>query len=111
MKRLPLKILCAVLAVVLTQAALAEQAAPGSLQGVVVVNGGSNDALPNVTVELRAGSAAASSSAVTTSTDSGGRFLFPNVAPGSYRVIATRPGYVTTEYGQPRPGAPGLELA
>ena len=28
-------------------------------------------------------------------------FVFNNVAPGSYRIVAEREGYITQEYGQP----------
>ena len=36
-------------------------------------------------------------------TDGGGKFAFPNVQPGRYRLSATRDGYLRTEYGQQSP--------
>jgi hypothetical protein len=40
-------------------------------------------------------------------TDGGGKFVFSNVRPGTYRVRAARDGYVDAEYGQTRLGGPG----
>jgi protocatechuate 3,4-dioxygenase beta subunit len=43
-------------------------------------------------------------------TDGGGKFVFPDVPPGDYRLGASRDGYVQTEYGSPGPDAPGTLL-
>jgi hypothetical protein len=44
------------------------------------------------------------------STNSAGRFVFLNVEPGQYRLIATRSGFVRTEYGQRSLNRPGLPI-
>jgi hypothetical protein len=36
--------------------------------------------------------------------DAGGRFAFDNLAPGAYTLTASKPGFLTTTYGQSRPG-------
>jgi protocatechuate 3,4-dioxygenase beta subunit len=49
-----------------------------------------------------------SRNATGTTTDSEGRFHLQRIPPGSYRLLATAPGYVSREYGQVslrRPGA------
>jgi hypothetical protein len=47
---------------------------------------------------------------VFTLSDEQGHFLFENVRPGSYALEVSRNGYVDTEYGQKKPGAPGAIL-
>jgi hypothetical protein len=37
-------------------------------------------------------------------TDEAGGFSFERLAPGSYRLHVSKPGYLTTEWGQARPG-------
>ena len=66
---------------------------PGSIEGVVV-RLGTNEPLANATVELRTDAGMP----VGTTTERDGRFFLPNVAPGQYRLLATRSGYVRTEY-------------
>lgn len=44
-------------------------------------------------------------------TDDAGRFLFRDVPPGRYTLQASRPSYVETAYGSPRPGRAGTILA
>ncbi len=85
----------------------AQQPAPGSLRGVVVT-AGTGDAIANATVQLR--SATSVEVVATTTTDGDGTFLFPRVPHGSYRLVATRAGYMKAEYGQPKAGAPGLDI-
>lgn len=43
-------------------------------------------------------------------TSADGHFEFLHVAPGSYRVAATRNGYLRGEYGQLRKDVPGIEI-
>jgi len=47
---------------------------------------------------------------VTAVTDIKGVFELTDVPPGSYRITATRAGYLTIEYGQRRPGETGRTL-
>jgi hypothetical protein len=77
---------------------------PASIEGVVV-RLGTNEPLANATVELRTDAGLS----VGTTTDRGGRFLLPNVAPGQYRLLANRSGYVRTEYA-PEKATPGSRL-
>jgi hypothetical protein len=78
------------------------------LQGTVV-EAGSAATIAKATVELR--SVSGSQLAVaTTRTDGEGKFYLPNVAPGSYRLVAIHAGHVTAEYGQRQPGVPGTAL-
>jgi len=43
-------------------------------------------------------------------TDEQGHFLFENVPSGPYQLQVFRSGYVETQYGQKKPGAPGAML-
>jgi uncharacterized protein (DUF2141 family) len=48
----------------------------------------------------------------TTITDDAGRFSFTAVAPGTYTLMAVRPGYLTTTYGAKKPGrAQGVPIS
>jgi hypothetical protein len=47
----------------------------------------------------------------TTATTEDGSFAFTNLGPGQYRLSATRSNYVPGEFGQRRPGGPGVPLA
>jgi hypothetical protein len=75
-------------------AALAQNAVPQSAVAVrgVVVRAGSGDPLTKVTVELRGEEMTAIPLRAAAGDD--GRFVFVNVSPGRYRLLATRPGYV-----------------
>jgi hypothetical protein len=79
----------------------AQQPVTGSIQGLVS-RAGTNEALSKATVEIR-GDNRSDGSGVrpdhTTTTESDGRFLIPNVRPGRYRVVVTRPGYVPRTLG------------
>jgi hypothetical protein len=92
----------------LTQTAAAPQLSTGSVQGIVV-RVGTAEGLSRATVELRRDEERVTTppgmppqlmSALTppplfaTTTEADGRFLFPNVRPGRYRIVTTRPGYV-----------------
>jgi hypothetical protein len=44
-------------------------------------------------------------------TDASGKFALTNIEPGRYRLTVARNGYVTQEYGQRSPSAPGAILA
>jgi hypothetical protein len=46
-----------------------------------------------------------------TTTDAGGRFDLKGIDPGRYRLVVHKDGFVTQEYGQKKPDAPGAILA
>jgi len=86
-------------------AAQAQTATGVPVQGVVLQRG-SDELIWGATVELRKGTSSAAIYGARTGSD--GKFAFPSVAPGSYRLIANAPGYVSTEYGQKRMNGAGL---
>jgi Carboxypeptidase regulatory-like domain len=80
-----------------------------SLEGFIekIVTG---EAVPNARVILnRIDGSLGEGYAVTAS--SGGKFLFPIVQPGRYRLFANKNGFVRAEYGQRAPNKPGTEIA
>lgn len=78
--------------------ALAAQApAPGSLEGVSVI-AGSDDPVTGAILELRAEGSGAEP--LYAASQANGRFLFRNVPPGRYVLVATRNGYLPAELGQ-----------
>jgi hypothetical protein len=82
---------------VLAAPALAQQLVTGSIQGVVS-RAGTDEPLSKATVEIR-GDDSSTPPLHTTTTESDGRFLIPDVTPGRYRVVVTRPGYVRRTLG------------
>jgi hypothetical protein len=84
----------------------AQQPARGSLQGIVVNAEGA--ALSKASIDVLVPGAV--SPLYTTRSTADGRFFIPNVAPGKYRIAATRPGYIRTEYGQKLPGSPAVDV-
>jgi hypothetical protein len=48
---------------------------------------------------------------LTTTTDAEGKYYFPGLTPGSYRVLASAGGFVRSEYGQKRMNGAGLPIA
>jgi hypothetical protein len=102
-----------VLLAIVIPTAFAQQPPAAGIQGTVVQAGATDTKLPGVTVELRREGGAAQLSAVpllTTITDSEGRFYFPKLTPGQYRVTAAAGGFVRTEYGQRRANGAGLPI-
>ena len=80
-----------------------------SVRGVVV-RWGTSEPVAKATVELRrVESGTPAPYVVTTAAD--GTFAFEAVPPGTYRVVATRSGYVNAEYGQRRPNGLGMTIA
>jgi hypothetical protein len=98
----------ALLAVLVQSLAIAQQASPASIRGLVV-KWGSTDPLPQTIVELRAETGGRPVASTATSVK--GEFVFPNVPAARYRVVTTRQGYAPAEYGQRRPGGVGQVIA
>lgn len=78
-----------------------------SIEGRVVASQ-TQSPLPRVSVELRRDGSTDAPQVASTTDD--GRFAFANLAPGQYRMTATRSGYVPGEYGQRKPGGTGLPI-
>jgi hypothetical protein len=85
------------IAIVLLVATLTarQQSATASLEGIVV-RAGSNEPVPKASVELRN----ATGNSLDTTADAEGRFFFPSVSPGVYRLVSSKAGYVDQQYGQ-----------
>jgi protocatechuate 3,4-dioxygenase beta subunit len=79
---------------------------PGSIQGRVYSAAG--NPLKRTTVFLRR--AAGRGQQQVAVTDPNGNFAFSAVEPGEYRLSADRPGFVRHEYGQKKPGKPGVVI-
>ena len=94
--------------------AFAQQPPSGSIQGTVFQTGAPDSRIPGATIELRREGGVASLAAAplqTTTTDVEGRYYFPNLASGQYRVLAIAGGFVRSEYGQKRMNGAGLPIA
>ena len=102
MRRFILGILFLVASVAITFS----QQATFSLQGLVVRDS-SGDPLSKARLELRGGPF---SEETTTTTESDGRFYFPNLPSGAYEISVRRDGFAPAEVGQKWPGGPGVPL-
>src|SRR4030095_1722625 len=87
--------------------AAAQQPAPGMIQGIVV-SGETGAPLSKAAIDVLPPQG--TTPLYSTRSNLDGRFVIPNIRPGTYRLVAIRPGYVKTEYGQRIPGGPSLEL-
>jgi len=83
-----------------------QQPPTASVEGSVLKLG-TTEAIPRAKVTLSL-PGAGNSQAITA--DDGGKFAFRNLAPGQYRLTATRDGYVNAEYGQRGPGGSGITI-
>jgi hypothetical protein len=89
------------------------QAGSASIEGIVV-KFGTNEPIAGAVAELSKPSTTPGTPpevlAATTGDD--GKFTFRNLAPGEYRLVATRPGgtYNPARYGQRDPRSPGTPL-
>ncbi len=82
---------------------------PQALIEGVVVKLGTGEPLANASVQLNLEGTSAAHR--TSKSDRTGRFVFENVTPGSYRLIATyEVGYVPVEYGQRSPTEQGISF-
>lgn len=99
-----MKLFTTALIVVAIQLGSTSQLKQASLQGSVFQDP-SPSPLPGMTIQLIGNSKTQS-----TVSDNNGRFSFQGLQPGKYRLLASGPGKITTEYGQRSPGAPGLPI-
>src|SRR5262245_39716672 len=103
--------------------AAAQEPRPASIEGIVVKLG-SGEALEGATVQLSLQTERDSLREIGGAppprpdanlrfekTGRDGKFVFQNVSPGKYQLIATRPGgYVPAEYGQRTPTGQGIQF-
>jgi len=69
----------------------------GSIEGIVITRGTAlEQLLPNARLELSEGPG----TPIVVRSDAGGKFIFPNLAPGRYRLLLTEDGFIRQEYGQ-----------
>src|SRR4030095_3890784 len=87
--------------------AAAQQPAPGMIQGIVV-SGETGAPLSKAAIDVLPPTG--TTPLYRTRSNLDGRFVIPNIRPGTYRVGEHKPGYVKTEYGQRIPGGPSLDL-
>jgi hypothetical protein len=79
----------------------------GSIDGVVMKAGTPlQQFLPYARLELREGPG----TPVVIRSDAGGRFVFPNLVAGRYRLFLTEDGFIRQEYGQRSPATPGVPI-
>ena len=97
----------ALLVALIGSASLAQVPASSSIQGVLV-RWGTTEPVEQATIELR--NSAGTGSIAVTATRSDGRFEFPNLRAGSYRIVAIAPGFATAEYGQLRQNGAGRTI-
>jgi len=83
---------------------LAQQPAPAGIEGIAV-RYGTGEPLSNAKLEIRSGSETQS-----TTTESDGKFYFPALPPGAYRIFAWRDGFWPAEYGQRWVDGPGQSI-
>src|SRR5262249_2162947 len=87
---------------------LQSAAAPrGSIEGIVLNSGTVlQRVLQYARLELREGPG----SPIVVRSDGGGKFIFPNLAPGRYRLFLTEDGFIRQEYGQRLPNQQGTPI-
>lgn len=72
-----------------------------------VVNSETGAPVARAALTLRGGS---DLKPITAVSDAEGKFSFPAAPPGRYELVATKPPYLLSVYGQTKPGAPGLPI-
>jgi hypothetical protein len=80
--------------------------ANGGIEGMVV-RFGTGEVLSKSSVELVA---VGVSGTIPTTTEADGRFYFPNITPGTYRLYSRRDGFWAAEYGQRWVDGPGQAI-
>lgn len=86
-----------------SQQAPPQLAADAGIEGTVV-RFGTTERLSKAVVEL---TPVNSTGTLTTTTEADGRFYFPQIVPGNYRLFSRRDGHWTAEYGQRWVDGPG----
>jgi hypothetical protein len=89
---------------ILANAAFSQQPASAGFEGTII-KFGTGEPISKVRVELQGGS---ETQATTTEPD--GKFYFPNLPPGTYRITARRDGYWPAEFGQTWVSGPGQPI-
>jgi hypothetical protein len=92
------------LLLLLTQRAASQQTPDTRIEGTIV-RFATNEPLANAKLELRGGT-----QTLTTTTENDGKFYFPNLQPGTYRILAWRDGFWPAEYGQRWVDGPGQSI-
>ena len=97
------------LALLAQGAVLQQPATPPANAGIegTVVRFGTRDVLSKASIEVISVGAPGSTS---TTTEADGRFYFPTLAPGTYRIYSRRDGYWPAEYGQRWVDGPGQAI-
>ena len=90
-------------------AGLQQAPAPAATAGIegVIVRFGTGEVLSKSSVELVSSGVSGSRS---TTTEADGRFYFPNIEPGTYRLFSRRDGFWVAEYGQRWVDGPGQAI-
>jgi hypothetical protein len=87
---------------------LGQEADFGVLEGTVLKSK-TTEPLGKVRVDVLTASGGPTN--IATTTDDKGKFVFPKLRPGQYRLLASRQSYIRTEYGQRVTGGPGVVVA
>src|SRR5262245_2922987 len=95
----------------LTQAEVQEPRRAASVEGIVTKMG-SGEPVSGATVQLKGETRGPDFQFHTATTGQDGRFVLSGVAPGTYRLYATRAGgaFVPAEYGQRTPTGQGISF-
>ena len=88
--------------------AAVQQASISSLEGIAI-KWRTGEPVRNVSVEFRALTGEKLSIPAALSSEDG-RFVFPSVPPGKYRLVGMSPGYLKSEFGQLFYGGPTQEV-
>src|SRR5438874_70143 len=97
------------LAALLAQAASAQQPRVASLEGFVT-RAGTGEPIRKAIVMLNQTRGTAVLQPYTATTGADGSFTFPDLQPGEYRLVATRDGYLRSEYSQAKPNGRGISI-
>jgi Carboxypeptidase regulatory-like domain len=85
---------------------VAQTPEPASIRGTVV-KWGTSEPIAQAVVELRNPADTSGVPLISTAARANGEYVFPQVPPGRYRIIATRKGFAPGEYGRQRVSGAG----